>query len=91
MRGLNRSNVFMKLWPTDEVRSSEDAMRYLRNKAPIPLQLSPLPREKSLTVIVRASEFPRIEFGRSVPSGDYEADFDEIVGVLKANGIEAKR
>lgn len=91
VRGLNQSYVFIKWWPTDEIGSTEDAMRYLRNRAPIPVHLSPLQRDKNLTVVVRASENPRIEFGRSVPSGKWEDDFDEIVSVVKANGIEATR
>ncbi len=90
-RGLNQSSVFIKLWPTVEVKSVADAMEYLRNKAPVPVHLSPLRRDERLTILVSASEVPRIEFGRSVPSGNWDAGFNDIVEVLKANGVQAGR
>jgi hypothetical protein len=89
-QGLKQSQVFIKLWPTDEVTSIEEAMKYLRDRAPRPVVLSPLPREGHLTVVVRGSQIPRIEFGRSVPSGNWQADFEEIANILKAHGVSVQ-
>jgi len=89
VRQLNQSAVFIKVWATVGVPDVKAAMHHLRNQAPQPVLLVPLNRAKDLTVVVRASEDPCIEFGRSVPTGNWDADLQEIISVLKANGVAA--
>jgi hypothetical protein len=85
------SCVFMRLWPIAEVQTIEQAMAHLRDKAPVPVILTPVrTREKSLALLVRASERPRIEFGRS-PARDRDQDMGEILSVLGCSGVQAVR
>lgn len=84
-----QSNVFMIVWPTIEVPSLQDAVYFLLSRAPKPLVLSPKRLEEGRTVVLRASENPRIEFGCRSSTGNAATDMEEIVRVLKSKGIDA--
>ncbi|MDO8729425.1 MAG: hypothetical protein Q7K26_06150 [bacterium] len=92
-RGLNKTQVFIKLWKTSEISTVHSALKYLvdrqandPNSDPLVLHLT---SERNRTVILEANQDPKIQFGKSVPNTDQGKDVSEILLVLSANGINA--
>ena len=88
-RGRNKSDVFIRVWPEEEIANVKDAIAYLA-RGSTPLVVSCVQGGENLTVLVLASERPRIEFGRRAPTGNRESDLQEILSALRAIGIDAK-
>ena len=82
----NTSRVFLLMEFSKEVPSVDAALKFLRNNSAHPL---PLTRASAPGRIVRlrASINPEIVFGCLAPLGAGVKDDEEIVAVLKANGI----
>lgn len=89
---LNKSRVFIKIWTTSQISNIEAAKRYLQSEIGDigEIILKPLtPEASNATLMLEASLNPRIIIGCSVPSGDQNADLEEILKVLVANGIKS--
>ncbi|MHB1530426.1 MAG: hypothetical protein ACYCXT_13600 [Acidiferrobacteraceae bacterium] len=89
VKGINKTKVFIKAYVSTDIPDIEAAFRFLQDRCPSPLLLKKTSPD-GLTVILEANRNPKIVFGRSVPTGDPEADAREIISVLAANGLQAK-
>lgn len=88
LQGRNRSDIFVRVWPEGKIANVKDAIDHLASM-PTPLVVSWVRGGKNVTVLVLASEHPRIEFGRRAPTGNCESDLQEILTALRAIGINA--
>lgn len=88
-RGINRTQVFVtQLVESDAYWRGEDALRTLRSRALCgPIAIRQVSKGALMTVMVRVSDEPLIEFGYSAPGGNEQFELEEIRRIMQAHGV----
>ena len=88
-RGINKTQVFVRqLVQPGTYWRGEYALRTLRTRALSgPISIRKVSNGEGMTVVLRASDMPFIEFGYSAPQGDEQGELKEIRRIMRAHGL----